>query len=174
MHITSQVSILSRVAVGDIRAAARLGTLKYWERWRAKYPIFNCLARHVAAGDKLDIGGLDALGALIFLAHTRNDGFEGFLASISEAECEGAIQDVRFENWKTGTCRHFPLIESTRRSGDEMAARGDFEMARLLLLIARCLALLLIVAQARDEIAGIGEDDEVIRGILFDPDDDPP
>jgi hypothetical protein len=47
-------------------------------------------------------------------------------------------------------------------------------MARLLLLIARCLALLLIVAKARDEIAGIGEDDEVIRGILFDPDDDPP
>jgi hypothetical protein len=174
MHITSQVSILSRVAVGDIRAAARLSTMKFWDRWRSQYAVFKSLAHHVAAGEKIDVGTLDALGSLIFLAQTRNDGFEGFLASISEAECEGAIQDVRFENWKTGTCRHFPLIESTRRSGDEMAARGDFEMARLLLLIARCLALLLIVAQARDEIAGIGEDDEVIRGILFDPDDDPP
>jgi len=174
MHITSQVSILSRVAVGDIRAAARLGTLKYWERWRAKYPIFNCLAHHVAAGEMMDIHGLDAMGALIFLAHTRNDGFEGFLASISDGECEGAMQDLRAENWKTGACRHCPLIESTRKAGDEMAARGDFEFATLLLSIARCLALLLIVAKARDEIAGIGEDDEVIKGILFDPDDDPP
>jgi hypothetical protein len=173
MHLSSQVSLLSRVAVSDIRAAAGLSTMMYWDRWRAKYPIFNCIARQVAAG-KLDLGELKALGTLIFLAHTRKDGLEGFLASISEAEGEGALQDVRFESWTTGACRHFPLIESTRKAGDETAGRGDQAMAMLIFSIARCLVLLLIVAKARDEIAGIGGDDEVIGGILFDPDDDPP
>jgi hypothetical protein len=69
MQITSQVSILSRVAIGDIRAAARLSTMKWWERWRSHNPVFNCIARHVAAGEKIDLGGLDAMGFLIFLAH---------------------------------------------------------------------------------------------------------
>ena len=174
MQITSQVSILSRVAVGDIRAAAGLGTMKYWRSWQARYPIFNCLARQVAAGNNLGLGGLDAMGALIFLAHTRNDGFEGFLASISEAEGEGAMQDVRFENWTTGDCRDFPLIVATRKAGDELAAKGNQARAALLFSVARCLALLLIVAEARDELAGIGRDDAAINGILFDPDDDPP